>query len=63
MGELDARCQSLAWDRLRALNIQFLELSLVLGCIPFIKLERATNRARELSWACACALVRDCASH
>ena len=46
-----ARCQSRAWDRMRALNIQFLELSLVLGCILFIKLVRATNRACELSWA------------
>ena len=58
MSKLDARCQSCARDRLRVLNIQFLELSLVLGCILFIKLERATNRARELSWARTCALVR-----
>ena len=61
MSKLDARCQSSAWGRLRARNIQFLELSLVLGSILFIKLERATNRARELSWARTCVLVRDCA--
>ena len=58
MSKLDARCQSRAWDRLCALSIQLLELSLVLGCIFFIKLARATNRARELSWAHACTLVR-----
>ena len=51
MSKLDVRCQSCAQDHLRALNIQFLELSLVLGYILFIKLARATNRARELSWA------------
>ena len=34
---------------------------LILACILFIKLARATDRARELSWARACALVRDCA--
>ena len=59
MSKLDARCQLCAWDRLRALSNQLLEPSLVLGCIFFIKLARATNRARELSWARACALVRD----
>ena len=58
MSRLDARCQSRAWDSLRALSIQLLELSLVLGCIFFIK-TRATNQARELSWVRACALVRD----
>ena len=58
MNKLDVRCQSRAWDRLRALNIQFLELSLVLGCILFIKLERVTNGALELSWARACAIAR-----
>ena len=67
MNKLDARCQSRAWDRLRAINIQFLELSLVLGCILFIKLERATNRARELIWtgldACLRARARWRASH
>ena len=59
MSKLDARCQSHAWDCLRALNIQFLELPLVLGCILVIKLARTTNRARELRWTRACALVRD----
>ena len=49
MSKLDARCQLRAWDPLGALKVQFLELSLVLGCIIYIKLERATNRARELS--------------
>ena len=47
------------WDHLHALKIQFLELSLVLGCILLIKLAGATNRACELSRARACALVRD----
>ena len=51
MSKLDVYCQSRAWDSLRALKIQLSELSLVLGCIFFIKLARATNRARELSWA------------
>ena len=30
-----------------------------MGCIFLIKLARATDRARELSWVRACALVRD----
>ena len=63
MNKVDARCESGAWDCLCVLNIQFLELSLVLGCILFIKLERVTNGARELSWARACALVHDRTSH
>ena len=54
MSKLDVRCQSRTWDHLRALNIQFLELSLVLGCIFFIKL---AYQARELSWAFACMLM------
>ena len=58
MSKLDAGRQSLVWDSLRMLNIQLPELSLVLGCIFFIKLVRATNRARDLSWARACVLVR-----
>ena len=58
MSKLDARCQSCAWDRLRALNIQLLELPLVPGCILSINLARVTNRARELSWARACAIAR-----
>ena len=59
MSKLEARCQSRAWDRLRALNTEILKLSLILRCILFIKLERATNRERELSWTRACVLVRD----
>ena len=59
LSKLDARCQSRTRDPLRALNIQLLELSLLFGCILSIKLARATNRARELSWTRACALVRD----
>ena len=39
MSKLDALCQARMWDCLRMLKIQFLELSLVLGCILFIKLE------------------------
>ena len=61
MSKLDARCQSHAWERWRALYIQLLEFSLVLGCILFIKLAQVTNRAHELSWECACARLR--ASH
>ena len=59
MSKLDAHCQSRAWDSLRALNIQLLALSFVLGCIFFIKLAWATNRVRELSWARGSALVRE----
>ena len=59
VSKLDACCQSCKWDSLRALKTKLLEISLVLGCIFFIKLARATNRARELSWACVCMLVRD----
>ena len=58
MSRLDARCQSRAWDSLRAINIQLLELSLVLGSIFYTELARATNRGRELNWARACALLR-----
>ena len=57
MSKLYVRCQSHMWDCLRMLKIQFLELSLVRGCILFIKLERATNRGHKLSWAHACAFV------
>ena len=59
MRKFNARCQLRAWDHLRALNIQLLDLSFVLGCASLIKLARATCRARELSLARACALVRD----
>ena len=59
MSKLDVHYQLRAWDCLHVLNIQFLELSLVLGCILFIKQERATNQAHELSWASACMLGRD----
>ena len=59
MSKLDARCQSCAWDHLCVLSIQLQELSLVLGCIFVIMLVRATNRASDLSWASACALVCD----
>ena len=59
MSKLDARCQSRAWGCLRALNSPLRELSLVLGGKFFRNLARATNRARELSWAGAYALVRD----
>ena len=57
MSKLDAHCQSHMWGCLRMLKIQFLELSLVRGCILFITLERATNRGHKLSWGRACAFV------
>ena len=57
MSKLDAHCQSCIWDCLRMLKVQIVELSLVLGCILLIKLERATNRVHELSWARACAFM------
>ena len=57
MSKLYVCCQSRLWDCLRMLKIQFLELSLVCGCILFIKLERVTNRGHKLSWAHACAFV------
>ena len=47
------------WDCLHLLGIQFLELSLVLGCILFIKLEGGTNQGHELNWVHAWVLVRD----
>ena len=57
MSKLDAHCQSRMWDCLCMLKIECLELSLVCGCILFIKLDRATNRVHKLSWARACAFV------
>ena len=58
MSRLNMRCKSHTWDNLHALKIQLLDLSIV-GCIFFIKLARATNRARELSWAHDWALMGD----
>ena len=43
MSKLDACCQSRAWDSLRVLNIQFLELPLVLGCILIEKARLKDN--------------------
>ena len=59
MSKFGACCQSRTWDCLRALKSQLCELSLALGCIFLIKLLRAKNRVRELSWAHACTLVHD----
>ena len=60
MSKLGTHCQLRTWDRLHALNIELLDLSLVPGCILSINLALATNRARELSWARACVLMHDC---
>ena len=51
MSKVDPRCQSCTWGPLHVLNIQLLDISLVLGCILFIKLVRATNQVHEL---CVC---------